>query len=161
MGVHTRKERTMSRNEQTRNGKNGNGNRAERANEGRSDNLRDSAMMAHLLDAMEDRKDIGHYGRLTFAMAARHFMRENELVKLLSRQPGMDETEARALVKQCEGRDYNPPSRERVLEWQAQQEFPICPTPDDPNSCNVYRDLRFPEDIYENIQEFYEEQAQA
>ena len=151
----------MSRNEQTQNGKNGNGNRAERADAARSDNLRDSAMMAHLLDALEDGKDIGHYGRLTFAMVARHFMRENELVQLLSRQPGMDETEARALVKQCEGRDYNPPSRERVLEWQAQQEFPICPTPDDPNSCNVYRDLRFPEDIYENIQEFYEEQAQA
>src|SRR5215210_3695729 len=118
----------------------------------RGDNLRDSPMMAHLLDALEAGTDVGHYGRLTFAMIARHFLDDDELVDLLARQPGGDETQARSLVLQVEGRDYNPPKRERILEWQAQQEFPICPTPDDPGTCNVYRELRFPDGVYEHIQ---------
>ena len=136
-------------------------NGSSRADDGRSTNLRDSAMMAHLMDALEDGKDIGHYGRLTFAMIARHFMEEDELVRLLGNQPDHDETKARALVLQVQGRDYNPPKRERILEWQAQQDFPICPTPDDPNSCNVYSELQFPEGIYDSIGEFWEEQAEA
>ncbi|HYP39077.1 MAG TPA: hypothetical protein VEX13_01855 [Chloroflexia bacterium] len=131
------------------------------ADDGRSTNLRDSVMMAHLLDALEAGKDIGHYGRLTFAMIARHFMEEDELVRLLGNQPDQDETKARALVLQVQGRDYNPPKRDRILEWQAQQDFPICPTPDDPNSCNVYSELQFPEGVYDSIGEFWEEQAEA
>jgi hypothetical protein len=58
-------------------------------------------------------------------------------------------------------KDYSPPRRERILEWQARQDFPICPTPDDPDACNVYRELQFPEGIYEHIQEYWEEQAEA
>ena len=127
----------------------------------RGDNLRDSPMMAHLLDALEVGTDVGHYGRLTFAMIARHFLDEDKLVSLLAAQRGEDETSARALVLQVQGRDYNPPKRDRILEWQSQQEFPICPTPDDPDSCNVYSDLRFPEGIYDNINEFYQEQASS
>ena len=50
--------------------------------------LRSSDMMAHLLDALEKGKDIGHYGRLVFAMVARHFMDEDELVEYLQRNPG-------------------------------------------------------------------------
>lgn len=150
----------MATAEQTRNKKSNNEDNTP-GGDGRSDNLRDSAMMAHLLDALEEGKDIGHYGRLTFAMIARHFLEEEELVRLLSNQPEQDETKARALVLQVQGRDYNPPKRDRILEWQSQQDFPICPTPDDPNSCNVYSELRFPENIYESINEFYEEQAQA
>ena len=128
----------------------------DRANDGRSEDLRDSPMMAHLLDALEAGTDIGHYGRLTFAMIARHFLDEDELVRLLANQPDQDEAKARVLVRQVNERDYNPPKRERILEWQAQQDFPICPTPDDPGSCNVYRELRFPDSIYDNIQEYYE-----
>jgi DNA primase large subunit len=150
----------MATAEQTRNKKSNNEDNPT-GGDGRSDNLRDSAMMAHLLDALEEGKDIGHYGRLTFTMIARHFLEEDELVRLLSNQPEQDETKARALVLQVQGRDYNPPKRDRILEWQSQQDFPICPTPDDPNSCNVYSELRFPENIYESINEFYEEQAQA
>ena len=138
-----------------------NNNGSSRADDGRSTNLRDSAMMAHLMDALEGGKDIGHYGRLTFAMIARHFLEEDELVRLLGNQPDQDETKARALVLQVQGRDYNPPKRERILEWQSQQDFPICPTPDDPNSCNVYSELQFPEGIYDSIGEFWEEQAEA
>jgi hypothetical protein len=126
-----------------------------------SEDLRDSPMMAHLLDALEAGKDIGHYGRLTFAMIARHFINEDELVDLLARQPDMDEQAARALALQVNERDYNPPKRERILEWQSQQDFPICPSPEDPNACNVYRELRFPEGIYARIGEFWLEKAET
>ncbi|MBA2565569.1 MAG: hypothetical protein H0V09_09135 [Gemmatimonadetes bacterium] len=123
--------------------------------------LRDSPMMAHLLDALEGGTDIGHYGRLAFAMIARHFLDEEEVVRLLAGQQDQSEARARAMLLQVKQKDYSPPKRERILQWQAEQDFPICPTPDDPNSCNVYRELRFPERIYEGIQEFWEEQAEA
>jgi hypothetical protein len=145
----------------TRNERDNRENRDERQERGQSRNLRDSAMMAHLLDALESGKDVGHYGRLTFAMVARHFMDEDELVRLLADQPEQDEASARALLQQVTARDYNPPRRERILEWQSRQDFPICPSPDDPDACNVYSDLQFPEGIYDNINEFYEEQAEA
>ena len=41
--------------------------------EGGIEELRKDSMMAHLLDSLEAGKDIGHYGRLVFAMVARHF----------------------------------------------------------------------------------------
>jgi hypothetical protein len=122
--------------------------------------LRQSDMMAHLLDGLSAGQDIGHYGRLVFVMVARHFLDEEELVQQLTLDPDCDEHSARGLVAQVNARDYNPPRRERVLEWQAQQDFPICPNPDDPRACNVYRDLQFPDHVYEDIQEFYEEQDQ-
>jgi len=83
------------------------------------------------------------------------------MVKLLSKQPDHNETEARALIQSVKAHDYNPPKRERILQWQAQQDFPICPTPDEPGTCNVYNELRFPPDIYENINEFWEERAES
>src|SRR3712207_3021161 len=143
----------MSQSKQTSNHTSHNG------DDGRSENLQDSPMMAHLLEALEAGTDIGHYGRLVFAMVARHFMPEEKLIDLLAGQPDQDETSARALVLQVQERNYNPPKRERILEWQAQQDFPICPTPDDPQACNVYRELRFPDSIYEQIEEFWEEKA--
>jgi hypothetical protein len=118
--------------------------------------LRKNAMMSHLLDALDRGEDIGHYGRLTFAMIARHFMTEDELCVWLEKNPGVSGDDARVLARQVDGRDYNPPRRERILEWQAEQAFPICP---DPNGCNVYRDLKFPEHVYEHIREFYEKQG--
>nr|HET6901340.1 hypothetical protein [Ktedonobacteraceae bacterium] len=129
--------------------------------QGGREELRNSPMMVHILDALESGTDIGHYGRLTFVMVARHFLSEDELIDLLSKQPDHNAADARALVHQVKTHDYNPPKRDRILQWQAEQDFPICPTPDDPVSCNVYRELRFPNGIYENITEFYEEQAEA
>ena len=123
--------------------------------------LRKSTMMAHLLDALEAGTDIGQYGRLTFVMVARHFLEVEEMVALLDNQPDMDEKAARTLILQVQERDYNPPKREKILEWQAQQEFAICPTPDDPNGCNVYRDFEFPQQVYDHVEEFYEERAEA
>jgi DNA primase large subunit len=126
-----------------------------------SDDLRDSPMMAHLLESLEQGTDIGHYGRLVFAMVARHFLPEDEMTRLLGNQPDHGEDDARQLLQQVKGKDYNPPKRDRILEWQQEQDFPICPNPDDPQACNVYRELKFPDDIYENIGEFWEEKAEA
>jgi hypothetical protein len=119
--------------------------------------VRNSEMMAHLMDALDAGQDIGHYGRLVFAMVAHHFCDDDELVAQLTRDPNFGETEARSLVHQVRARDYNPPRRERILEWQSRQDFPIRPNPEDPRACNVYRDLHFPDDVYEDIQDFYEE----
>ena len=124
------------------------------------DALRANAMMNHLLESLENRQDIGHYGRLVFAMIARHFLEQDELLEKLSLNPDFDETQAKALLRQVESRDYNPPRPERIREWQAQQEFPICPT-GDPDACNVYRDLKFPDHIYENIQHYQEKKIEA
>lgn len=125
------------------------------------DELRKSPMMAHLLDALDEGKDVGHYGRLVFAMIARHFLDEEELVRLLAGQPDQDEAKARAMVLQVRQRNYSPPKRERILQWQAQQDFPILPNADDPDSGNVYRELRFPDGIYEHINEYYQEKAEG
>jgi hypothetical protein len=122
--------------------------------------LRKNEMMAHLLDALEQGRDIGHYGRLVFAMVARHFMGEEELVGWLQRDRDFSEEHARALHLQVQGRDYNPPKRQKILEWQRQQEFPIIPHPDDPEAGNVYKDLQFPDGVYEHIAEYYEEKME-
>ncbi len=123
--------------------------------------LRNNEMMAYLLDSLDEGKDIGHYGRLVFAMVARHFMDERELTRYLQKDPGISEPEIKALIQQVQGRDYNPPRRERILEWQKQQDFPICPNPDDPDACNVYKDLKFPDDIYQNIEQYREQKAET
>lgn len=125
------------------------------------EDLRRSPMMVHLLDSLEQGEDIGHYGRLTFAMIAHHFVERDELVRLLEQDGTMDATQAKSLVQQVESRDYNPPRRERILEWQAQQDFAICPTPDDPDSCNPYRELEMPEAVIEHIEEYREQQFDA
>jgi hypothetical protein len=109
---------------------------------------------------LEDGQDIGHYGRLTFAMVARHFLDEIELIEWLQKDRDFSEAEAKALVLQVQGKDYNPPKRARILEWQQKQDFPICPTPDDPDACNVYQDLQFPDHVYENISGYYEHKAE-
>ncbi len=127
----------------------------------RSTNLQDSPMMAHLIGAMQKGEDVGHYGQLVFVMVARFFLSEDEMLKLLEKQPGLNEMDARKLIMQVKERDYNPPKRERILQWQSQQDFQICPEPDEPNACNVYRELKFPDDIYENIDDFWEEKAEA
>ena len=115
--------------------------------------------MAHLLESLDKGKDIGHYGRLVFAMIGRHFLEEDELIKKLAKSTGFDEERARALLKQVEARGYNPPKRERILEWDGQQDFDICPNPEDPSHCNVYRNLEFPQEVYQRIAEFYERQG--
>jgi hypothetical protein len=121
--------------------------------------LRKNGMMAHLLDSLDAGQDIGHYGRLVFAMVARHFMDDAELRDTLLQDPAFDEPQALSLIEQVKARDYSPPRREKVLQFQAQQEFPICPNAEDPDACNVYKDLQFPESVYEHISEYREQKA--
>lgn len=125
----------------------------------RSTDLHSSPMMAHLLDALEQGQDIGEYGRLTFVMVARHFLNDDEMLSLMAGQPDLEEKDIRAMITQVKERDYSPPKRERILQWMERQDFPICPDADDPNACNVYRELQFPDRIYEQINEFWEEKA--
>ena len=125
------------------------------------EDLRRNRMMSHLVQALEEGRDIGHYGRLVFAMVARHFLSGDELVAWLAKSPDFSEEQARALRHQVEQKDYSPPSRERILEWQAQQSFPICPNPDDPDEANVYKDLHFPDKVYDHITEYHEKKTEA
>jgi hypothetical protein len=123
------------------------------------EDLRQSPTMSHVLDALENGEDIGHYGRLVFAMVGRHFLSDDELVELLTRDRDAEEGEIRAMVQQVQEKGYSPPRRERILEWQSQQDFQICPDPDDPDACNLYNELQFPDEVYESIQEYREEKA--
>ena len=56
-------------------------------------------------------------------------------------------------------RGVQPTARERILEWQEQQDFSICPNPEDPDACNVYNELQFPDGVYQDIREYREEKA--
>ncbi len=125
------------------------------------EDLRRNRMMSHLISSLEAGRDIGHYGRLVFTMVARHFLSEEELVAYLSRDPDCDETRARALCRQVTEHDYSPPTRERILEWQSHQDFPIVPRPEDPDAGNVYKDLHFPDKVYDHITEYYEQKVES
>ncbi len=131
------------------------------ASEGGEAELRKDSMMAHLLDSLSEGKDIGHYGRLVFAMVARHFLPHDEVLAYLTKDGDFDDEQARLMLRQVEGRDYNPPKRDRILEWQSQQEFPILPNPEDPDCGNLYRNLRFPEEIYKHIGHYQEQKMEA
>jgi hypothetical protein len=123
--------------------------------------LRNDSMMAHLLDSLEAGKDIGHYGRLVFAMVARHFLTHEEVLGYLTHDKDFSEEQALLMLRQVEGRDYSPPKRDRILEWQHQQDFPILPNPEDPDCGNLYRNLKFPNEIYEHIGHYQEEKLHA
>ena len=129
--------------------------------EGGEEELRKDSMMAHLLDSLAAGKDIGHYGRLVFAMVARHFLPHDEVLAWMTKDRDFGEEEARVMLKQVEGRDYSPPKRDRILEWQAQQEFPILPNVDDPDCGNLYRNLKFPEAIYKHIGHYQEQKMDS
>ena len=118
--------------------------------------LRKDSMMTHLLDSLDAGKDIGHYGRLVFAMVARHFMPHEQVIAWLTKDPDDSEEKAQLLLRQVEGKDYNPPRRDKILEYQAQQDFPILPNPEDPDCGNLYRNLKFPSEIYEHISHYQE-----
>ncbi|MBV9084548.1 MAG: hypothetical protein JOZ62_17885 [Acidobacteriaceae bacterium] len=120
------------------------------------EDLRRSAMMSHLLDALERGEDIGHYGRLVFVMVARYFLSEDDLVEWLVKDADCDEQKARQIIKQVEAHGYNPPKRDRILDWMDEQDFPICQSADDKNACNVYKSLKFPPEVYEKIASYYD-----
>jgi hypothetical protein len=125
------------------------------------DELKKDKMMVHLMDSLEAGKDIGHYGRLVFTMVARHFLSDEEVIEYLMKDKDCSEEKARGLLAQVNARGYNPPKKERILEWMSQQDFPICNDPDDPGACNVYRNLEFPQELYDRLSEFYEKKAEG
>jgi hypothetical protein len=90
-------------------------------------------------------------------MVGRHFLSDEELAAYLMKDPDCDEQKARALVHQVEAHRYSPPKRERVLQWMNEQEFPICDAEDGADSCNVYKSLKFPQEVYEKIASYYEQ----
>ena len=125
------------------------------------DELRKDRMMARLLDDLEAGSDIGHYGRLIVAMIARHFLAENELVSLLAHDRDFPEEKARVMVREVIEAGYSPPKREKILEFQSRQDYPIIENPDDPDVGNVYKDLRFPDEVYEHIEHYREQKVAA
>jgi hypothetical protein len=125
------------------------------------DDMKENGMMNHLISCLDRHENIGHYGRLVFTMVGRHFLDEDELLAYLTKDPDCDQAKARALIEQVSSREYNPPRRETVLQWMKRQDFPICEKPDDPDACNVYKDLQFPRELYESIEQYREEKSTA
>ena len=122
---------------------------------GGEEELRKDPMMAHLLDSLNAGTDVGHYGRLVFAMVARHFLPHEQVLGWLTRDADFNEEQATAMLRQVEGRDYNPPKRDRLMEWQREQEFQFMDV-NDPDSGNLYRNLKFPQEIYDHIGHYQE-----
>lgn len=130
------------------------------ANQGGDEELRKDPMMSHLLDSLDAGTDIGHYGRLVFSMVARHFLPHDQVLAYLTKDRDFSEEQATQMLHQVEGRDYSPPRRERLLEWQREQDFQFL-DPHDPDSGNLYRNLKFPQEIYEHIGHYQEAKAEA
>jgi hypothetical protein len=49
---------------------------------------------------------------------------------------------------------------ESISLW-GRREFPILPNPEDPDCGNLYRNLKFPEAVYEHIGQYQEEKIRA
>lgn len=119
--------------------------------------IQQSPMMNHLVKSLERGEDIGHYGRLVFVMVSQYFLSQDEIVRLLRKDPDCDEEKARGILKQVEAHGYNPPKPDRILAWMNEQAFPICENAEnDRSSCNVYKSLKFPPEVYERIASFYQ-----
>lgn len=119
------------------------------------DELRKDPMMAHLLESLDAGTDVGHYGRLVFAMVARHFLPHAQVIAWLTKDNDFNADQAQQMLHQVEGRDYNPPRRERLLQWQKEQEFQFMDV-HDPDSGNLYRNLEFPKEVYDHIGHYQE-----
>ncbi|MDX1584001.1 MAG: hypothetical protein R3338_10430 [Thermoanaerobaculia bacterium] len=119
--------------------------------------LMQDPMMAHLMRSLNEGRNIGHYGRLVFAMVAHWFLGKDAVVEWLQRDKNFTDEDAVALWKQVEEHGYNPPNRDTIAEWQTYQSFPILPEPKNPECGNVYKSLQFPDEVYESIQEYYKE----
>jgi hypothetical protein len=122
--------------------------------------LENNHMMAHLTRALDEGQDIGHYGRLVYAIVARHFLSEDELTAQLAKDQDFAEADARGLVQQVREHAYSPPGRARIMEYQTKQDFPIIPDTQDPDEGNVYRDLDFPQGVYDHISEYHQQKAE-
>lgn len=120
--------------------------------------LMNSPTIKRLIDAAASGADIGHYGQLTLAIVGRYFMSDDDLIALLSESAGTDETKAAGLIHQVKQAGYNPPRRETLAQWSAEQDFDLI-DPEDPDSGNLYRELTFPDQVYEDIRHYHEDKA--
>ena len=123
------------------------------------EDMQKNHMMAHLSSALDEGQDIGHYGRLVYAIVGRHFLEGDDLIAQLAKDSDFDEEQARTLVQQVQEHDYSPPGRPKIMEYQAKQSFPIIPEASDPDEGNVYRDLDFPQHVYDHIHEYRQQKA--
>lgn len=120
--------------------------------------LQQSPMMNHIVQALQQHEDIGHYGRLVFAMVGQYFLSEEEIIDLLAKDPDCDNEKARSILKQVETHGYTPPKPDRILAWMNEQDFAICDTAgQDKNTCNVYKTLKFPPEVYDRIAGYYQD----
>lgn len=62
-------------------------------------------------------------------------------MRLLAEAQDAEAGKVRAMVRQVGEKGYSPPGREKILESHEQQDFTVCPSPDDGDSC---AELRFP-----------------
>ena len=68
------------------------------------------------------------------------------------------------MLRQVEGRDYNPPKLERILEWQAEQGFPILPKTERSRQSQFIsqsKSSRFNLQIYNHIEQCQKQKAAA
>ncbi|AFZ67631.1 hypothetical protein [Deinococcus peraridilitoris] len=114
--------------------------------------LEANPMMAHLLRALDGGQDIGEYGRRIVTSVGRHFLSEDELLGLLSRNVG--EGEARNLLHEVVERREYPPRRGKIVEYMKRQAFPILPDLHDPGQDDVYAGLVFPPEVAAHIPRF-------
>ena len=126
-----------------------------------AEDLRKNPMMNHLLDSLDEGLDIGHYGRLVFAIVARHFLSDDEMVEWMTKDKDVDDEKAKGLLHQVKDAGYNPPRAETIRGYEEKQDFGILANPDDPDAGNVYQDLDFPDGVYDSIQEYHEQKADA
>ena len=118
--------------------------------------LQQSPMIHHLLDTLDWERTLATtYGRLAFAVVAHSFSERDELVEWPSKDGNLDEMRP-ARWPSRPRRGPTAPRRERILGWQEQKDFSICPNPDDPDACNVYSELQLPDEAYQDIQECQE-----
>ncbi len=123
--------------------------------------LRSDRMMSRLLDDLQAGTDIGHYGRLVFAMIGRHFAGEDELVRALANDHDFSEDKARVMVREVVEAGYSPPKRDKIVDFQSRQDYAIIENLDDADLGNVYKDLRFPDEVYQHIEHYREQKMHA
>jgi len=115
------------------------------------DILRKDEMMGYLLDSLAMGKDIGPYGKLVFTIIARYFLAEGVLISYLTKDPSINEEEAHLLFEQVKAHHHSPPTRDKILEWQHHQEFPIIVDQDKHDLGNVFKSLTFPDSVHQHL----------
>jgi hypothetical protein len=94
--------------------------------------LRQDAMMRHLLESLDQGVDIGHYGRLVFAMVARHFLSQQEMLTELTKDRSFSEEQAAVLLAQVAERRAASASssgrRSRILSSSLNLTIPTAAT---------------------------------